>query len=83
MESKEIRENMKVWDVIQEYPQTFEVFQKYGCPDMRSGVFALSARIMNVRWAARMHKISVEDLLRDLNMVAKQPPGEIGKNSAA
>jgi hypothetical protein len=83
MESKVIREDMKVWDVIQEYPQTFEVFQKYGCPDMRSGVFALSARIMNVRWAARMHKISVEDLLRDLNMVVKQPPGEIGKNSAA
>lgn len=83
MVSKEIREDMKVWDVIREYPQTFEIFKKYGCPDMRSGVYALSARIMNVKWAARMHKIPVEDLLRDLNMVANQPSEKVEKDSAA
>lgn len=59
--------DMRVWQVIQRYPETFEVFRRHGCPDMRHGIFALSARVMKVRWAARAHKIPLADLLRDLN----------------
>ena len=58
-----------MWGVIQRSPQTLDVFRRHGCPDMRKGIFALSARIMKVRWAARIHKIALDDLLRDLNAV--------------
>ncbi len=67
MEDGLITSEMRVWKVIQKYPQTFEVFRSHGCPDMRKGIFALSARIMKVKWAATAHKIPLDDLLRDLN----------------
>jgi len=62
-----ITSEMRVWEVINHYPQTFEVFRSHGCPDMRKGIFALSARVMKVKWAAKAHKIPLDDLLRDLN----------------
>ncbi len=67
MDATLITARMSVWSVIQRYPQTCEVFRKHGCPDMRKGVFAISARIMRVAWAARAHKIDLNTLLRDLN----------------
>jgi len=62
-----ITSEMRVREVIEHYPQTFEVFRSHGCPDMRKRIFALSARIMKVKWAAKAHNIPLEDLLRDLN----------------
>ena len=73
MNDEKITSDMRVWTIIQRYPQTFEVFRKHGCPDMRKGIYALSARIMKVKWAARAHKIPADDLLRELNEVAKNP----------
>ncbi len=69
MSPEAITGEMRVWGVIQRYPQTLDVFRRHGCPDMRKGIFALSARIMKVRWAARIHKITLDDLLLDLNAV--------------
>ena len=66
-----ITENMKVWEVYRRYPPTMDVFLKYGCPDMRRGIFPFMARVMNVRWAAKMHKIPLDLLLQDLNTVAR------------
>jgi hypothetical protein len=37
---------------------------------MRRGIFAITARIMSLRWAARFHKIDLEQLLRELNACA-------------
>ena len=71
MEAEAITGDMKVWKVIERYPETFEVFRRHGCPDMRRGIFALSARIMKVKWAARAHKIPIDTLLRDLNAAVK------------
>lgn len=65
--------DMRVAQVIRQHPETFEVFRRHGCPDMRRGIFALSARIMKVRWAAKAHKIPLDDLLRDLNAAVAQP----------
>ncbi len=67
MAGNAITGDMRVKEVIRKYPETYEVFRKHGCPDMRSGIYALSARIMKVRWAARAHKIPADTLLRDLN----------------
>ncbi len=67
MKDGPITSEMRVREVIEQYPQTFEVFRGHGCPDMRKGIFALSARIMKVKWAAKVHKIPLDELLRDLN----------------
>ncbi len=83
MKQSVITGEMKVWDVIQGYPQTFAVFRKHGCPDMKRGIFAISARFMKVRWAARMHKISPQELLRDLNAAVTLEPERTGEDEAA
>lgn len=61
--------DMRVWQVYQRYPQTMEVFLRHGCPDMRRGIFPVMARLMKVRWAAKMHRIPLDVLMRDLNAV--------------
>ena len=66
-----ITSDMRVWEVIQRYPQTFEVFRQHGCPDMRKGIFAITARVMPVGWAARFHGVPIETLLRELNACAE------------
>lgn len=65
-----INADMTVWQVIQQYPATYQVFRQHGCPDMRHGIYALSARFMKVRWAAKMHHINIDALLLDLNRAA-------------
>jgi hypothetical protein len=67
MKRETINGDMRVWEVIRKYPETYDVFRKHGCPDMRKGIFALSARVMKVRWAAKAHKIDAHELLRELN----------------
>ncbi len=56
----------KVADLVEQHPQTWEVFRSYGCPDMREGFFSLMARIMSIRNAARIHRIPLNELMRDL-----------------
>ena len=58
---------MKVAHVVQSCPETAEVFASYGCPDMRRGFFRVMASIMSVRNAARIHRLPLEKLVRDLN----------------
>lgn len=74
MNEEMINGDMKVWDVIHQYPETFEVFLKYGCPDMRKGIFALSAHIMKINWAAKIHHIDSDKLIKELNRVIQQSP---------
>lgn len=72
MPMQRINADMKVWDVVQEFPETYGVFRQYGCPDMRKGMFAVSAHFMKVRWAAKAHHIDLDKLLHDLNEVIEQ-----------
>ena len=67
-----INADMKVWDVIQQYPQTYGVFREFGCPDVHKGIFAVSAHFMKVRWAARAHRIDLDALLKRLNDVVAE-----------
>jgi hypothetical protein len=64
---------MRVSTVIRRYPGAVGVFLKFGCPDMRSGFFSVMARIMRVRWAARIHRLPLADLLEQLNRAADSP----------
>jgi len=77
MATQHVDGDMRVWKVIQEHPETYEVFRKHGCPDMRKGIFALSAHLMKIRWAAKAHHIPADELLRDLNSaIEEEPSGE-------
>lgn len=77
MATEMITGDMRVWDVITRYPETYEVFRAHGCPDMRHGIYSLSAHIMKVNWAARFHHIEAQELLRDLNnAIGQQAPEE-------
>ena len=68
----EITGDLRVAQVLRRWPDTGEVFRRFGCPDMRRGFFALMARIMRLRWAARVHRIPIDELLEALNATAQQ-----------
>lgn len=76
MPMQRINADMKVWDVIQDFPETYGVFRQYGCPDIRKGTFAVSSHFMKVRTAARAHHINLEKLLHDLNQIIDPRPRE-------
>ncbi len=63
---KTINPKQKVFDLIEQHPQTFKVFSKHGCPDMRQGFYSFMARIMSIRNAARIHRIPIKELVNDL-----------------
>jgi hypothetical protein len=73
MHTQQINGDMKVWDVLTQYPETYEVFRKFGCPDMRTGFYSLSAHVMKVRWAAKMHHIELHQLVNSLNEAITAP----------
>jgi Domain of unknown function (DUF1858) len=64
---------MRVHEVLRRHPLTAEVFILHGCPNMRRGFFAVMARVMKVRWAARMHGIPCDGLVADLNAAVVGP----------
>ncbi len=68
----EISGDLRVAHVLRQWPDTYEVFCRFGCPDMRRGFFAFMARVMRLRWAARVHKIPLDELLRELNERAQR-----------
>ena len=71
MNDSPINAGMTVWSIYRRYPQTLEVFFSFGCPDIRKGFFPLAMRFMKLKWAARAHKVPVEDMVRALNAVVR------------
>lgn len=73
MKRQLINGDMKVWDVIQDHPETYGVFLQFGCPDIRQGMFAVSAHFMKLRAAAHAHHFDLDELLKALNKaIARQ-----------
>lgn len=71
----DITGDMKVAEVIRRWPATVDIFLGRGCPDMSRGLFAMMARVMSVRTAARIHRIDLAPLLIELNATAEQSRG--------
>jgi len=71
MSDDPITPDMTVWGIYKRYPQTLDVFFAFGCPDIRKGLFPLAMRFMKLKWAARAHRIPVEDMVRALNAVVR------------
>jgi hypothetical protein len=74
MQSEQITGDLHVADVLRRWPGTYEVFCRFGCPDMRGGFFGFMARIMRLQWAARVHRIPIGELLVELNAVTGTEP---------
>lgn len=62
---------VKVSEVVGRYPATTAVFRRSGCPDMSKGIFRLMCRVMSVRAAARVHRLPLEAVVRELNAAAQ------------
>lgn len=81
MKRQMINGDMKVWDVIQDHPETYGVFRQFGCPDIRTGMFAVSSHFMKLRAAAHAHHIDLDALLKSLNeAVAREEEGRSGRH---
>jgi hybrid cluster-associated redox disulfide protein len=63
-----ITKEMPIGDVVQNYPQTIEVFLKHGLMCFGCAI----ARFENVEQGAMAHGINVETLINDLNAAVPQ-----------
>ena len=63
-----ITKDMPIGDVVQNYPQTIEVFLKHGLMCFGCAI----ARFENVEQGAMAHGISVDALMKDLNAAVPQ-----------
>lgn len=77
-----ITPDMTMWSAYRYEPKVYEVFQYYGCPDIRKGIFPLLSRVMRIKWAARIHNTPLDALMRDLNEVARATPTRPGASQA-
>jgi hybrid cluster-associated redox disulfide protein len=64
-----IRKDMPIGDVVQNYPQTIEVFLRHGLMCFGCAI----ARFENVEQGATAHGIDVETLMKDLNAAVAEP----------
>ncbi len=63
MTDVKITKDMGIIEVVQQYPQTLEVFQKYGL----GCIGCAAARFENLEAGAKVHGIDVDDFITDLN----------------
>lgn len=61
--SEKITKEMGIIEVVQQYPQTLEVFQRYGL----GCIGCAAARFENLEAGAKVHGIDVDDFIADLN----------------
>ena len=65
---EQITRDMPIGDVVQNYPQTVEVFLKHGLMCFGCAI----ARFENVEQGAMAHGINVDTLVKDLNAAVPQ-----------
>lgn len=62
-----IHKEMNITEVVDKYPETVEVFQRYGMHCFGW----MAARFENIEQGALAHQINVEALVSDLNKIVK------------
>lgn len=60
-----ITKDMGLIEIVQQYPETIEVFQKYGL----GCIGCAAARFENLEAGAKVHGIDPEKMVEDLNAV--------------
>ena len=64
-----ITKDMPIGDVVQNHPETIEVFLRHGLMCFGCAI----ARFENVEQGAAAHGINVDTLIKDLNAAVPQP----------
>ncbi len=64
-----IKKDTPIGQIVQDYPQTVEVFLRHGLMCFGCSV----ARFENLEQGAMAHGINVEQLVKDLNAAVPQP----------
>lgn len=63
-----IAKEMSIIEIVNKYPQTVEVFQRYGM----GCIGCMAARFENVEQGALAHGIDIDSLIKDLNSVVEK-----------
>ncbi len=61
--SKKITKEMNILDIVNEYPQSIEIFQKYGL----GCIGCAAARFENLDAGARVHGFNADDMVNEIN----------------
>ena len=61
----EITKDMGLLEIVQNHPETIEVFQKYGL----GCIGCAAARFENLEAGAKVHGIDIDKMVEDLNAV--------------
>jgi len=67
MSEKKITKEMSIVDIVQQYPETLEVFAKHGL----GCIGCAAARFENLEAGAKVHGIDVENFVDELNAAIK------------
>lgn len=63
-----ITKDMGLIEIVQQFPETIEIFQKYGL----GCIGCAAARFENLEAGAKVHGIDVDKMVEDLNSVISQ-----------
>jgi hybrid cluster-associated redox disulfide protein len=63
-----ITKDMSIIDVLRTYPETREVFVRYGL----GCIVCMGVVYASIEVGARMHRIDIDSLIKDLNAVANK-----------
>ena len=66
MAEKKITKDMNIIDIVQQYPETLEVFAKYGL----GCIGCAAARFENLEAGAKVHGVDIDKFLDELNEAA-------------
>jgi hypothetical protein len=71
----EITKDTRIADILEQYGDIAEVMELFGVKRVgRYSVRALAAKALTVEWAARIHRVPLDEFLRILK-TAVQPEG--------
>ena len=67
-----VTKDMNIMDIVQAYPQSIEVFQKYGL----GSIGCAAARFENLEAGAKVHGIDVDAMVDAMNEVIEKSAGQ-------
>ncbi len=63
-----VNEDTKVFDILETYGDIAEVMEAFGIKSVgRYSIRRVITRVLTVKWAARIHKVPLDDFLKMLN----------------
>ena len=69
--SGKVTKEMNIMDIVQAYPQSIEIFQKYGL----GCIGCAAARFENLEAGARVHGVDPEAMVADINELIENIEG--------